>query len=71
MIEGASLFTIPREVKENGLDFRCGHYLQGSLEELLRFVVSWLGGGQGRFCISHDLCARRGDPCLISLASRL
>ena len=71
VIEGASLFTMPREVKENGLDFRYGHYLHGGLEELLRFVVSWLGGGQGRFCISHDLCARRGDPCLISLASRM
>ena len=71
VIEETSFFTMPREVKENGLDFRYGHYLHGGLEELLRFVVSWLGGGQGRFCISHDLCARRGDPCLISLTSRL
>ncbi len=66
----SSLFTMPQDVKKNNLDFMYGHSLHGGLEMLQQFVVSWLCGGSERFCISHDLNARRGDPFLDSLPSK-
>ena len=71
-IDGSSLFTLPEEVKDQGLDFRYGHGIDAndSLEMLFNFVVPWLREETDRFCICHDLDSRRGDPCLSGLATR-
>ena len=71
-IDGPSLFTLPEEIKSQGLDLRYGHGIDSKdcLEMLFKFVISWLREGTDRFCICHDLDSRRGDPCLSGLATR-